>query len=265
MSTHDGREIARQNEQRILKLLYKFSWLRTRDLAAMIWMRARGKPAGFEPSIIAVSASALRMGQRTLLRLRQQHLVIWTQAPDGSTIYGLSVAGARLLSGLGIPAKSAKDAVRRVSMSYYHHRRIANEVAIVALLQGYRVASEAEISAGSWLGGLDGIHGKKADVLVRDGKDIWWIEVERSRRNKRDYDKLLAWLEKVWPAGGHVSGSAVLPAGMRLVKVLFVCSGAFIDHLITDLKKLGWSETQISLRISAVRLLYVTDIKFLTT
>ena len=260
----DGREIARQNELRVMKALHKFGWLRTRDVAVLLWMKSRAKPLGdFVPTPIVVTASAMRMAQRTLLRLRNDRKVIWIQAPDGSTIYGLAEAGARQLISLDIPAKSAKDSVRRVSMSHYHHRRIANEIAIVAQLQGYRAASEAEIAAGVWLGGMKGIQGKKPDVVVRDGKNVWWVEVERSRRNANDYVKLLAWLKGLWQTGSHAMALAELPDGHILMKVQFVCDGAFIDRLEADLQKIGWSETQIKHRISQMRLLYVSQAKFL--
>lgn len=188
----DGRVSARQNELRLLKSLHKYGWLRTRDLAAIHWMPRQPRAKHYQPVSIAVSETAQRMAQRTLARLRNQRLVIWMQAPDGSLIYGVSEAGARKLVDLGIPAKSGKNQVRRVSLSHYHHRRIANEVAIVAGLQGYRVSSETEIACGTWLGGNTGVKGKKPDFLVREGQSVYWGEVERSRRRQSDYRKLVA-------------------------------------------------------------------------
>jgi hypothetical protein len=217
----------------------------------------------FQPDAITVGVSALRMAQRTLARLRRDHKVIWLQAPDGSTIYGLAEAGARQLVALGIPAKSGKDAVRRVSLSQFHHRRLANEVAILAMLQGYRVASEQEIAAGQWLGGMKGINGKKPDVLVRDGKSVWWVEVERSRRNAKDASKIFSFVLGLWPAGLHASIPAALPDGHLLVKVLFICDGAFIDRLTVDLRKAGWTEEHVAGRLTPTRLLYVSEARFL--
>lgn len=259
----DGREMARQNELRVLKALHKFGWLRTRDLAAMLWMPNMRRVGNFQPTAIEVSISALRMAQRTLARLRRDHKVIWLRAPDGSTIYGLSEAGARQLVGLGIPAKSGKDQVRRGSLSQYHHRRLANEVAILAMLQGYRVATEYEISSGLWLGGVEGVHGKKPDVIVRDGRSVWWVEVERSRRNAKDLGRLQSFLKTLWPPGQHVSALAELPDGHQLMKIVFICDGAFIDRVTADLKRAGWTEEQLRHRISPTRLLYVTEAKFL--
>ena len=260
----NGCEIARHNELAVLKALHKYAWLRTRDLAALLWMKVKASPGReFTVAPLMVEASPLRMAQRTLSRLRTDRQVIWRQAPDGSLIFGLAEAGSRRLVSLGIPAKSGKDQVRRVSLSQYHHRRLANEIAILASLQKFRVSSESEIAAGLWLGGLTGINGKKPDVVVRDGKKVWWVEVERSRRNQRDYQKLLSWLNTMWPTNRHNVGPANLPGGHILEKVLFVCEGAFINRLITGLRDSGWSAEQIERRISAIRLLYVTEAKFI--
>lgn len=263
MAKQDGRELARANDLRVLKALYKFGWLRSRDLSALLWTRSRAKRQEglwFEP--LAVEDSAWRMAQRTLSRLRDERKVIHTQAPDGSLIYGLAEAGARQLLALGIPAKSGKDQVRRVSLSYYHHRRLANEVAILASLQGYRVTSEAEIAAGLWFGGTQGIKGKRPDVVIRDGKNVWLVEIERSRRNKSDHAKILDLLVKLWPANNHELEVDNLPAGHRIRQVVFVCAGAFIDRLSTDMRERGWTDEQIKSRILAHRLLYVTEAKF---
>jgi hypothetical protein len=200
MNKLDGREIARQNDLRVLKAVHKFGSLRTRDLAALVWPSTKSNPpkGHFTPRIVTVGGSSIRMAQRTLSRLRASHQVFGHTSPDGSFLYGLSEGGASTLREIDIPAKSAKDWLRRFSPQQYHHRRIANEVAISAILQGYRVATEREIASGQWVGGMAGVLGKKPDVLVRNGKSVWWIEVERSRKNKTDYAKLLDWLQRLW-------------------------------------------------------------------
>lgn len=265
MANKDGREIARTHEQRVLKSLHKYGWLRTRDLAVLIWMHANSRPksTGFIPRPIVVEQSAWRMAQRTLARLRKADMVLWRQAPDGSTIYGLAEAGAHWLVRQGITARSGKDLVRRVSLSHFHHRRIANEIAILASRQGYRVASEREIAVGQWFGGKDGVAGKVPDVIVRDGKDVYWIEVERSRRNQKDETALRTALVKLWSDIRHPMDAPDLPGGFKLQKVLFVCEPAFIDHLTRDLEKLGWTREMIEHRILAIQSLYVTEAKFL--
>lgn len=265
MTTRNGREVARHNDLRVLKALHKLGWLRTRDLAALVWMSCpRPKTSGFQPVRLVVSATARRMAQRALRRLRQTNKVLWIKAPDGSMIYGLSEAGARQLVGLGIPAKSGNDQIRRVSLSYFHHRRIANEISISALLQGYRVNGEREISAGEWLGGKNGIEGKLPDVLVRDGKNLWWIEVERSRRNERDYSKLISWLKAMWPEGRNADEPAALPDGHLLRQVVFVSNAAFVKRVQEDLTKAGWNEIMIAQRVFSIYSLYVSEEKFIT-
>lgn len=262
MAKRDGREIALANDERVLKSLFKFGWLRTRDLAALHWMpRVKRKGTGFEPIQIEVSPTARRMAQRTLQRLRQLHKVIWIQAPDGSTIYGLSEAGARQLVNLGIPAKSGKDQIRRVSLSQFHHRRIANEIAIGALLQGYRANSELEIAAGQWLGGMKGVAGKKPDVVARDGKNAWFIEVERSVRSKNGIDSLYAAILAIFHK--KADAPAELPDGHQLHQVIFVANAAFIARVCAYLRNAGWTENMISQRIGGVPLLYVTQGKFI--
>lgn len=262
MTNQDGRELARMNEIRVLKALHKYAWLRTRDLAVLIWMKAKSRPNdGFVPEHVIVDSSATRMAQRTLSRLRLGRLVIHIRAPDGSEIYGLSEAGARLLAGIGVPAKSGKDYIRRVSLSHYHHRRLANEVAIIAAIQGYRVASEAEIAAGLWFGGKGGINGKYPDVVVRDNKNVWLCEIERSRRNQKDYDRVLEFIVNLW--SNQRMEVVDLPGGYKLRQVVFVCEKAFADRLTSDLLRRGWNEAQINSRILMQRLLYVSEAKFL--
>lgn len=263
MAKLDGQLMAQRNDLQLLKALHKFGWLRTRDIALVIWMHSKRPRGEFQITPITITPSALRMAQRTLARLRHDHKVIRVQAPDSSWIYGLSEAGARQLIGHGIPAKSGKDLVRRVSLSYYHHRRLANEISILAKLQGYRVNSELEIAAGQWLGGLGGVKGKKADVVIRDGKLVWWVEVERSRRNQRDYSKLICWLNAMWPINQAANINVDLPGGHTLIKVVFVGSDAFMNKLIEDLKKTGWDDAMIQQRILPIRSLYLTGTKFI--
>ncbi len=92
MANHkDGRITARENEIRVLRALHRCGWLRTRDLAALVWQDWARNPAG-EPSLKppTSTASGLRMAQRTLRRLRDKRLVLSSHAPDGSIIYALA-------------------------------------------------------------------------------------------------------------------------------------------------------------------------------
>ncbi|PPK43930.1 hypothetical protein B0G57_1102 [Trinickia symbiotica] len=195
------------------------------------------------------------MAQRTVARLRKQRLILTTQAPNGSLIHALSERGAKALQSLGIAASSGKDLVREYGAAYFLHRSIANEVAIGGILEGYRVATERETAQGRWLGGMDGIRGKKPDVLLRANERVWWVEVER-RKNQRDYARLLDWLDKIWESSARLGEPAQLTNNAWLVQVIFVCSDAIARKLMTDLTSRGWNAEMLATRIRFETSLY---------
>jgi hypothetical protein len=264
MTTKDGRAVARENEVRVLRALHRFGWLRTRDLAALAWQRWARNPGG-EPSLkpSVPTVGGLRMAQRTLRRLREKRQVLSSRAPDGSLIYALAEAGARLLLQIGVTAVTGKDLMRTFSAAHYRHRCIANEVAVGAIVAGYRVSTEREISQGLWLGGEDGIASKRPDVLVRGDGRVWWVEVERSRKNAKDYSRLLQWLGVVGRDAFRQSGPELLGDGLRWGKVFFVCTTAFRGKLCRDLAAAGWKKNHIDTLISfQVSLYRFEDITF---
>lgn len=245
MKARDGRIIASENEVRVLRSLWRFGWLRNRDLAALAWQNWRRGASG-EPTLKAAvaKASGLRMAQRTLRRLTAARQVLRARAPDGSVIYALAEAGARRLQSLGIAATTGKDMLRAFSTSHFRHRVTANEIAIGAIVAGYRVSTEREIAQDKWFGGIDGVAGKKPDVLLRgdDGR-VWWCEVERSRKNSSDYAKLLKWLGVA--AADAASTSKLLGSGMRWGKIIFICTPAFRVKLTRDLTEVGWKKSSL--------------------
>lgn len=246
MSKQDGREVARSNEVRVLRALHRFGWLRTRDLAALCWRRWASRPSGspgLEP--VQPTASAVRMAQRTMCRLRDGRMVITGQGPDGSVIYALSEGGARVLKDTGVAAVSGKDLVRDFSAAYYRHRCVANEIAVSGMVQGFRAATEREIAQGFWLGGSLGIEGKRPDVLLRSRNQVWWVEVERSRKNAKEYQALLAWMGKVLHDSARRDGSRLLGPGQAWGRVIFVCTPAFKTKLSRDLQAAGWTQQQL--------------------
>jgi len=246
ISKKDGRQIARENETRVLRALHRFGWLRTRDLAALCWRRWASRPNG-PPNVGPThpTVSALRMAQRTMCRLRDARLVITGRGPDGSVIYALSEGGARALKHAGVMAISGKDMVRGFSAAHYRHRLISNQIAISGMVQGYRASTEREIAQGLWLGGESGIAGKRPDVLLRGGNQVWWIEVERSRKNAKDYKALLVWLGKVLQDSARPDGSRLLGPGQGWGRLIFICTPAFESKLRRDLGGMGWARSQV--------------------
>lgn len=265
MSMQNGRTLAQRNDFMTLTWLHRMGWCRTRDIAALGWLPRRPAPSkgDYRPMVVVVPPSAIRMAQRTLRRLKTRELVIAHRAPDGSTIYGLSEAGAKELRDKDIPAVSAAGQMRRFSDQLYNHRRISNEIAIGAAINGYRVATEREISVGHWLIGQDGVLGKKPDSLVRAGTSVWWIETQLSRKNQPEYVKLLSWLCALYPPGRNIWMPAPLPEGYELRQVIFLASAAFLERLSEDLQRLGWSKELFTHRIQGVELLYPAQAKYL--
>lgn len=264
MTNRDGRAIARENEVRVLRALHRFGWLRTRDLAALVWQRWERSPAG-EPNLKppVPTDTGLRMAQRTLKRLRDKRLVLSSRAPDGSVIYTLAEAGARALQHIGVAATTGKDLMRTFSTAHYRHRCIANEIAVGSILAGYRVSTEREIAQGLWLGGEDGIAGKKPDVLIRSENTVWWVEVERSRKNAKDYARLLQWLGGVAQDAFRATGPVLLGEKVRWGKVVFICTPAFQAKLTRDLTAAGWKKIHIDALVSFETSLYrFEDISF---
>lgn len=245
MASKDGRVIARANEFRVLRALHRFGWLRTRDLAALCWKRWPPRPvAMLSLAPISPSASGLRMAQRTLKRLRAMRCVISAQAPDGSIVYTLSEAGVRALKDTGIEAASGKDLVRGFSSAYFRHRCIANEIAIAGITQGFRVSTEREISQGLWLGGEAGVFGKRPDVVVRNGKQAIFCEVEKSRKKQAEYQALVRWLCRLLLLQQKSGGQAQLSPDVCLERVVFICTQVFQTKLERDLEVAGWTQAQ---------------------
>lgn len=266
MIRKDGRLIAKENEYRCLRALHRFGWLRTQDLAVLCWT-AWAKDCLKPTPVLASctpSASALRMAQRTLQRLRKERAVICSKAPNGSIVYALAEAGVRALSKTGVLALSGKD-LMRFSAGYFRHRTIANQIAISCIVQGYKAATEREISQGLWSGGLEGVSGKKPDVLIRDRRNVWhWVEVERSRKNKKDYDDLLRWLTKIRLDSEEGTCSTLLPKNCSWGKVIFVCTKAFEKRIKEDLIENNWKINSIDALITFETTLYnIEDVHIL--
>lgn len=265
MTHRDGRAVARENTIRVLRALHRFGWLRTRDLALLVWHRWADRAPSEGPNLKPrePSAGSLRMAQRTLRRMRASHLVLSGRAPNGSTLYALAEGGARSLKAIGVPATSGKDLLRSFSTSHFRHRCIANEIAIGGILDGFRVSTERETAQGLWFGGKAGAAGKVPDTILRDGLEIWWVEVERSRKNSRDYTRLLQWLDVVLIDTTTNPPSSMLENNLKWSKVVFVCLPAFRATLCRDLSERGWKKTSInSLLVFETSLYKFQDIDF---
>jgi len=235
-----------------LRAIHRFGILRTRDLASLLWNKWERYAPQCEPNLMPplATVSGIRMAQRTLARLKARNLVLCAKACDGSFVYALSTKGVRILLEIGIQAATGKDHIRRHSAGHFRHQCISTEIAISGVLEGFKIATEREIAQGRWLGGMNGIFGKKPDVVLRAGKKMYFVEVERSRKNQTDYKKLLAWLFAIWPnvmrsPEEHNSSFQ----NHIITKVIFICTKQFSDKIKSDLIVSGWSANQLEARL----------------
>lgn len=189
-SSQNGQILAIHNELQILSLLQRFGWLRTRDLAELIWHKS------------ASANSATVMAQRTLKRLKDSVQVLNRLAPDGATIYALSQSGARRLGEeTGIDARSGKDLIRE--LGNYEHRCLANLFAINRIHAGQKIWTEREIQANK--APIKSILRKVPDCLIELGDGtLAWVEIERGYKKLVDFNKMLGFFFHV--LGGLDSG-----------------------------------------------------------
>lgn len=253
-----AREIAFENEVEVLKALHKFGWLRSKDLACLIWQKKDKRFSNREPEFCkpVSSPSGLRMSQITIKRLKDKKLILSATTPDNSQIYALSQKGANHLNNVGIETISGKDLLRVFSFEQFRHRVISNEIAISGILQGFKVFTEREIAQNKWHFDKAGYLGKKPDCLIQNKEYAWWVEVERSRKNQKDYAFLLQWLNKVFESCKRPHEKPALTTQISLQKVVFICTPVFEKRLIADLIRMGWNEEQIYLRLIFLRSLY---------
>ena len=180
----NGQDVAADNELHILYWLHRFGWLRTRDLASLVWYDSRS------------ADSAISMAQRTLKRLKSSRQVLHKIAPDGATVYALALAGAKRLGDeAGIDARSGKDVLR--VLGNYEHRCNANVFAINQVRAGEKIWTEREIQSGR--APVRTVLHKVPDGLIDATNDedkdsflaLSWVEIERGHKKADDFTKMM--------------------------------------------------------------------------
>jgi len=182
--------------------------------------------------------------------------ILSSTTPDNSHIYALSQKGANHLNAVDINSTSGKDLLRFFSFDQYRHRVISNEIAISALLQGFKVFTEREIAQNKWHFDKAGFFGKKPDCFIENKEYGWWIEVERSRKNQKDYIFLLDWLNAIFQSCQRPHEKPAIGRKIGIQKIVFICTPIFEKRVIADLIKIGWNEEQVYLRLIFLTSLY---------
>ena len=214
-SIPNGQILAIQNELKILNFLHRFGWLRTRDLAGLVWHNSTSANSG------------IVMAQRTLKRLKDTAQVLHRIAPDGATIYSLSQSGARRLGeDAGITARSGKDLIREVGN--YQHRCLANMFAISRLKAAQKVWTEHEIQTNR--APIKSVLQKIPDCLIEyESSNFAWVEIERGYKKEADFNKMMKFCFTV--LGG-------LDAGDQPRNTLFCAdmnNDMYIEHVIIQI------------------------------
>lgn len=195
--TSNSHQTAQRNEIHILICLNRFGWLKTRQIASLVW------PA-------SADGGGYSMAQRTLRRLKKARRVVAKVAPDGATVYAMGRGGARYLYTMeGLETRTTTDGMR--TLANYKHRTRANDLAIQAITIGRAAWTEYEIQTGK--APVRVLRGKVPDLLLdwshrcATGEDevvLAWVEVENSYKANRELDKLLSFFCEVL---GAVDGS----------------------------------------------------------
>lgn len=175
----DGREIAAEHDAQVLHWLARFGWLSARQVARLVW------PAG---------SQGQRMAQRALRRLTDAGAVLRRPLPSGGVAYVIGQRGARQLRELGDEAVSGRG-FRDLKFKAPVHRAIANDVAIDHLREpSLDVYTEAEIQRGvaPKLFLPHQGHERVPDLLVGQGGQYEWFEVEHAPKPRHRLDSLVA-------------------------------------------------------------------------
>lgn len=182
--------------QKLLLMLWwiaRYGWLTTRQLARACWRQSR------EP---------MQAARKAVRRMKADGLSLTRALPNGYPATVLSNKGVQYLAAAGFSgAKCGKDMLRHTELTKAPiHRHDSNEYLLhLEIDLGLRVYTEYQIRAmrsplsesyrrvgqkpgASWLGKIpDGL------AVQREWEDkmaLEWIEVEASKRCKRDADKL---------------------------------------------------------------------------
>lgn len=197
----DKRLVQERNRTAVLHWLWRFGWLTSRMLAALVWPEA---------------AQPLAMARRTLKALTDDKLVISRAMAKGGAAYLLASRGARLLQEqTGEPAQSGNA----LAIGNPIHRACSNWFLIQAVQRGMDIVTEHEIATDR--GPCRVLRGKQADglVIADDGACIW-LECEHSQKARAERHKTVALVQDCIGADTRVE----LAPGLWLARVAVVAT-----------------------------------------
>lgn len=197
----DKRIVQERNRTAVLHWLWRFGWLTSRMIAALVWQDA---------------AQPLAMARRTLKAMTEDKLVISRVMTKGGAAYLLSAKGARLLhEQTGADAHSGNS----LAIGNPVHRACSNWYLIQAVNRGLDIVTEHEIATER--GPCRVLRGKQADGLViAEGGACVWLECEHSQKARAERHKTVALVQDC--IGGDTL--AELAPGLWLARLAVVAT-----------------------------------------
>lgn len=187
-----GREVASENELKVLKAIRFFGHLRLQELGRAVWPK---------------HAYAEQMAARTLKRLELKEEVLRRKNSLASSSFVLSSKGARRLKSLGLPCRHGRDIVGVAGATFFH-RTLASRFLIEEQITGKEVFGEYAIAhnlAPATREHLAKTFGKLPDGLViykcktKTGNPILladWLEVEQAAKPLDEIKKVVCIAQK---------------------------------------------------------------------
>jgi hypothetical protein len=217
----DKRIVGEMNRLKICRFIYRFGWLTSRMVAALVFEHA---------------SQAWPMARRTLKSMLDDSTLIKRPIPQsGVDAYLLSAKGARFLNEHdGLDASSGQS----LALGNPVHRACSNWYLIDALRQGWAVFTEHEIATDrSPVRVLDG---KQADgILLGDGEAVW-VECENAFKNVQSRHSIVSHCAKYLDRETMAMITPDYP--MRQLTIVATNLDA-LRHIAASFQKAFWSQT----------------------
>jgi len=203
-----GREVARANELKCMKMVAHYGHARPAEIARFAWPTAR---------------YGEQVARRTLRRLVSQGLLLERRNALGSRSVCVTRAGAAWLDLRGVPAQQTLE-LSSVAGPTFFHRTMATRYLVERQVAGFQVAGEYLMLRRQLPFSIDAL--SKALKKMPDGL-IWQrskadgtvalelLEVEVSRKPRAEIEACLSWASYVGTQ--HSADSSVKVAGVVFV------------------------------------------------
>lgn len=210
----DKRITGERHRTELLTFLYRFGWLTSKMVAALIW------PEG---------SQSQAMARRLLRSLLEDKLILRRELPGtGVDCFTLSAAGAKLLNAAtGVSAKSGAS----TQLGNVTHRACSNWHLISHINQETLVWTEHEIQTGRCP--VRTVDGKVPDGLVETPFGLIWTEVENSWKARQSRTRTKNFCVNNLPRDTQLS---LLAPEQHLLRVVIVgTTPSAIDAMVRTL------------------------------